>query len=515
MVNDPTMPLEMGGSRQLLCADTSVVEPEILKAASVTKSLRATSEIRNIVIQSPVKATGAGLGRAMSPRESWNPTIEKIVSDSQIERVRPGDIEGSVSDPQIGVSEIEKSRRAPLSSNAFRKEEIETEDMPSQLPGENARQFESQAMPSQMPQGVSESEQDLLSESIVIKHFSESGSLAKSQQGGIQPDCHEGAYRLCQSDFPKATGAGLGKTMPLRTLSIQKTSDVTKIWEEAERRLGASRTNFSLVRSRSRYLPLDGFLEVPEPLFEIRWRSRGGSSKFTSSNGGPKEVHRDPRRSGEQCVHDDLLLAGSKPTGGQVDTRTSSSGSGGVGNSDWGVGNVRVVDGENVIGTGEERISPPEARLNPCPLSIIRKFESAIRCTKASLKKMQEGLAAAKEGFTGRKHKRHEEEALSFAIDVQCGEKRTAVKYSKKWQKMRRRIIQEFDLKWRKWALFQRNPETSEWDKLSLPHGSLTPEASYRVVLRPKNRDKKPRPGLGEGWSAVGLRGSQEFRFRS
>jgi hypothetical protein len=64
--------------------------------------------------------------------------------------------------------------------------------------------------------------------------------------------------------------------MPLRTLSISKTSDVAKIWEEAERRLGASRANFSLVRSGSRYLQSEGILESSEQLFEIRWRGRGG-----------------------------------------------------------------------------------------------------------------------------------------------------------------------------------------------------------------------------------------------
>jgi hypothetical protein len=158
--------------------------------------------------------------------------------------------------------------------------DVESEALPSQLPGEKARQIESEAMPSQLSQGVSESEQSLLSESVVIKHFSESESLAKSQQGRLQPDGQERAYRLCQSDFPKATGASLGKTMPLRTLSIFSTTDVTKIWEEAERRLGTSRRNFSLVRSGSRYLPPDGVLESPEQLFEIRWQGRGGTPDF-------------------------------------------------------------------------------------------------------------------------------------------------------------------------------------------------------------------------------------------
>jgi hypothetical protein len=68
--------------------------------------------------------------------------------------------------------------------------------------------------------------------------------------------------------------------MSPRILSTQKLSDVAKIWEEAERRLGASRANFSLVRSGSRYVPPDGILDPPEQLFEIRWRGRGGSPRF-------------------------------------------------------------------------------------------------------------------------------------------------------------------------------------------------------------------------------------------
>jgi hypothetical protein len=133
-----------------------------------------------------------------------------------------------------------------------------------------------------MPKGVSEGEQfenqsQLFRKSIVIKSFSESENLSKSQQGGIQPNCHERACRLCQSDFQmEAKGAGLGKTMPPRTLPISRTTNVTEIWEEAERRPGASRANFSLVRSGSHYLPPGGFLDNPEQLFEIRWQGRGG-----------------------------------------------------------------------------------------------------------------------------------------------------------------------------------------------------------------------------------------------
>jgi hypothetical protein len=113
------------------------------------------------------------------------------------------------------------------------------------------------------------------------------------------------------------------------------------------------------------------------------------------------------------------------------------------------------------------------------------------------LKKLQKGLAAAKGDFAARKHRHHEEEAMSLAIDVQCDEERASIRYSKKWQKMRRQIIQGFRLKWKKWALFQWAPKSSEWVKLSLPHGALDPKASYRVVIRPQDRNKRARPGIG------------------
>jgi hypothetical protein len=200
--------------------------------------------------------------------------------------------------------------------NEFREGEIESGALPSQFLGEIAKQIESEAVPSQLPQVVSEVNlcesaavaPPEISERFVIKHFSESEDLAKSQQGGPRPGRLQADQRSCQSDFPKATGPSLGWSMPLRTLSIQKTSDVTKIWEEAERRLGASRANFSLVRSGSRYLPRDGTLESPEQLFEIRWQGRGG---------GPRD-------------------------------------------DDWGVGDAGVADGEDPAGVNEKRIPPTE-----------------------------------------------------------------------------------------------------------------------------------------------------------
>jgi hypothetical protein len=102
-------------------------------------------------------------------------------------------------------------------------------------------------------------------------------SEAVAQKGGPWPGCLQEDQRPCQSELSlKAIGASLGKTMTLRTLSISKTTEIEKIWEEVERRLGASRSNFSLVRSISRYIPLEGHLDDPEPLFEIRWRGKGG-----------------------------------------------------------------------------------------------------------------------------------------------------------------------------------------------------------------------------------------------
>jgi hypothetical protein len=104
----------------------------------------------------------------------------------------------------------------------------------------------------------------------------EIAEAAKSQQGGPRPGCIGLDPRPCQSDFPKATGACLGKTMPLRTLSISKSSNVTEIWEEAERRLGTHRGNFSLVYSGHKLLSTDGILDQPQQLFEIRFKGQAG-----------------------------------------------------------------------------------------------------------------------------------------------------------------------------------------------------------------------------------------------
>jgi hypothetical protein len=105
----------------------------------------------------------------------------------------------------------------------------------------------------------------------------ETPMLLESQQGWPRPGSTQEDQRPCQSDFPvKATGASPGKTMPLRILSMSKSSKVTEIWEEAERRLGSSRYNFSLIYSGHEPLPADGTLDQPQQLFEIRWKGRGG-----------------------------------------------------------------------------------------------------------------------------------------------------------------------------------------------------------------------------------------------
>jgi hypothetical protein len=320
---------EGGCKRQILWVQTFERETEILNAASGIESLRATIEIGEEEIVGNVSAPqlryrtiDAGLGQA-EPLRDLQPMrlgIEGSVSDTQIESVRPERAEGNMSDSQSGVSRIEKGRRAPQLNAAseienlratieIREEEIERNVRTFQL-SFSTDQIEWSMRPSQLSfcgDQVSEDEQfestsQLSRKSVVVKSFSEGESLLKVQMRGPRPECVQEDQRLCQSDFSmKAKGAGLGRTMPLRTLSISKTSDVTKIWEEAERRLGASRANFSLVSSGSCYLPPDGFLDSPEQLFEIRWRGRAGDP------GRPVEVTRGDRMWLEPCDRETSL----------------------------------------------------------------------------------------------------------------------------------------------------------------------------------------------------------------
>jgi hypothetical protein len=76
---------------------------------------------------------------------------------------------------------------------------------------------------------------------------------------------------LPEPSFSTATGACPGKTTPMRTLSLKPLTEIAEIWNEAERRLGVSRSHFSLKPPRSSYLPESGFLPKPTQFFEIRW----------------------------------------------------------------------------------------------------------------------------------------------------------------------------------------------------------------------------------------------------
>jgi hypothetical protein len=80
--------------------------------------------------------------------------------------------------------------------------------------------------------------------------------------------------------------------MPSRTLSLKPLTDVSEIWNEAERRLKTDRSNFSLVYEGSHYLPREGILPKPTQLFEIRWQGRGGKPKEFPENA---DISKDPR----------------------------------------------------------------------------------------------------------------------------------------------------------------------------------------------------------------------------
>jgi ubiquitin len=125
-----------------------------------------------------------------------------------------------------------------------------------------------------------------------------SSSIKLQQQGGPRPGCTQEDQRPCQvsvppepkralisaveaifkSEYPEASGVCLGKTM-IRTLSIKRMRNVSEIWTEAEKRLGANRSHFSLITGGSRYLPDSGDLEGPKQIFEVRWRGTGGSKE--------------------------------------------------------------------------------------------------------------------------------------------------------------------------------------------------------------------------------------------
>jgi hypothetical protein len=95
------------------------------------------------------------------------------------------------------------------------------------------------------------------------------------------------------------------------------------------------------------------------------------------------------------------------------------------------------------------------------------------------------------------------------------------VKYSSKWQKMKRRIMQEFHLKWKRWLLFKWEEEYSLWVKLPPRYGSLKPEGKYKLVVRPQDKDKRIRPGKlrrherrqAERQETPGVKKLQTFRW--
>jgi hypothetical protein len=200
----------------------------------------------------------------------------------------------------------------------------------------------------------------------------------------------------------------------LRTLSLPKSDDVKQIWEWAEERLSADRSNFALVYSGHKYLPQEGKLETPVQLFEIRWRGVGGAR--TKIQQGQ-----------EEDVVEDLVIA--------------------------------------------------------------------VRMMKAAMRKTQKALSKAKGGVLDKKRAKQEKKAETLAVDIQCDEVRLKVKYSSKWQKMKRRIKQVFHLKWKRWVLFKWIEERSEWEKLPPPYGALEPNGSYKLVIRSQDVGKKARPG--------------------
>jgi hypothetical protein len=147
-------------------------------------------------------------------------------------------------------------------------------------------------------------------------------------QEGPRSECCGLDRRPCQVDVQRfsssqtAPGACLGKTMPLRTLSLKPLTEVSEIWNEAERRLKADRSHFSLVFNGSQYLPTSGILPKPTQLFEIRWQGRGKSSR-ANENVSTHQLRTNP----ELCTsYEDLILNAARVAqrGSVKPTRVSS-----------------------------------------------------------------------------------------------------------------------------------------------------------------------------------------------
>jgi hypothetical protein len=58
-------------------------------------------------------------------------------------------------------------------------------------------------------------------------------------------------------------------------------------------------------------------------------------------------------------------------------------------------------------------------------------------------RKIELDLQDAKEGLPGKKEKKQEEAAAGSFPDVQCGIARTEVAHSRKWVKLKRRMVHE------------------------------------------------------------------------
>jgi hypothetical protein len=105
------------------------------------------------------------------------------------------------------------------------------------------------------------------------------------------------------TECPNAIGASLGRTTPLRTLSLTRLTDIAEIWNEAERRLKANRAYFSLVVN-SRYLPQGDTLHDHEYLPGVR---PAGTKEFVDRRDRVRNCCRRSRvangsRSGDHCI---------------------------------------------------------------------------------------------------------------------------------------------------------------------------------------------------------------------
>jgi hypothetical protein len=185
----------------------------------------------------------------------------------------PEEIAEEISDLSEKSPEVpeEISRMVPDRLKKSPKDLMKSLEEISELVSESQNQ--EVALPSERPEEISDKSEI---SSIRNSQSAPGACLGKTMLGGLH-QCQVDVQRFSLPQ--KATGASLGRTMPLRTLSLKPLTDVSEIWNEAERRLKTNRSNFSLVYEGSHYLPTSGFLPKPTQLFEIRWQGRGGKPK--------------------------------------------------------------------------------------------------------------------------------------------------------------------------------------------------------------------------------------------